>query len=116
MTTTGKEVVLSTFVLAAIGQRQADPAAELSLAVTFYLADRGANRPGWPYPGSLLPEAQSEGTVTVGLDPQLWDQLAAEAERQGVAVDLLATHAAIYFAAEIDAGRVTERILADRDS
>ncbi len=117
MEVTAKRVELSSFALAALGQRQADAASELALAVAFYLADHGADRPGWPYP-AILPalSGNSEATVAIDLSPKLWDALAAEAERQEVAVDRLASHAAIYFAAELDAGRITERILADLES
>lgn len=115
MTNRGKGIELSGFALTALGQRDADPASELSLAVGFYLSDRDADRPGWTYPGFLPATTEAKESVSVDLDPELWDELAAEAGRQGVPVDRLAAHAALYFAAELDAGRITERILADFD-
>jgi hypothetical protein len=116
VTSKGKGVVLGGLALTAIGKGHDDVGSELALAITFYLSDREADRPGWTYP-SFLPaaSADSEPTVTVELETQTWDELAAEAERQGVAVDRLAAHAAIYFAAELDAGRITRRILEDLD-
>lgn len=117
MTTKDKGIELSGFALTALRQREADPDSELAVAVAFYLAERDTGRPGWPYPG-FLPSTpgQSEPSTTIALDRELWDELAAEAERQGVAIDLLAAHAAIYFAAELDAGRITRRIVEELDA
>ncbi len=50
------------------------------------------------------------------MDSELWREFEEEAERQGVSVEQLAEHAAFYFAAELDAGRVTQRILDDLES
>jgi hypothetical protein len=46
----------------------------------------------------------------------LWSDLEQEALRQGVTVEQMAEHAAFYFAAELDAGRVTQRILDDLEA
>jgi hypothetical protein len=83
-------------------------------AVRFYLSDRDAARPGWRYPGFLRGrEARAEAKLELSVDDELWGEFEAEADRQGVSVPQLAEHAALYFAAELDAGRIAERILDD---
>jgi hypothetical protein len=94
----------------------APPPVQLESALRCYLGDRDAGRPAWPYPGFLRgSEVPREQSVELG-DADLWRELEEEAERQGVSVEQLAEHAAFYFAAELDAGRVTQRILDDLDS
>jgi hypothetical protein len=113
----GKSVELSGFALTVLGQRERDAASELALAIAFYLADRDANREGWAYPGFLPADPTPGGeTLAVEIEPQLWNDLMVEAERQGVTVDRLAGHAVIYLAAELDSGRATERILDEVDT
>ncbi len=51
--------------------------------------------------------------MELSVDEGLWDSLEQEAARQGVPAPRLAEHAALYFAADRDAGRVTQRILED---
>jgi hypothetical protein len=83
-------------------------------ALRCYVGDRGTDRPAWPYPG-FLRSAERRGEVELELEvaEDLWRAFSEEAERQDVTVGQLAEHAAFYFAAEVDAGRVTERILED---
>lgn len=86
-------------------------------ALRCYLGDQGSERPAWPYPEFLRgSETERETSIELELDPELWREFEEEAERQGVAVEQLAEHAAFYFAAELDAGRVTQRILDDLES
>jgi len=83
-------------------------------ALRCYLGDRDAGRPAWPYPGFLRnAETRREVEVELDLAEHLWRTFTEEADRQDVGVGQLAEHAAFYFAAEVDAGRVTERILED---
>jgi hypothetical protein len=83
-------------------------------ALRCYLGDRGSERPAWLYPEFLRgSETKRETSIELGLDPELWREFEEEAERQGVSVEQLAEHASFYFAAELDAGRVTQRILDD---
>jgi hypothetical protein len=86
-------------------------------ALRCYLGDRGADRPAWPYPG-FLRGSESQGDVQLELDVSdaLWREFSEEAVRQEVTFEQLAEHAAFYFAAEVDAGRVTQRILDDLGS
>ena len=86
-------------------------------AVRIYLKDKEAGRPAWPYPDFLRgSETQEDIGLELHVDPDLWLQFEAEAERQGVSAQQLLEHAAFYFAAELNAGRITQRILADLES
>jgi hypothetical protein len=79
----------------------------LPQAVRYYLDDRASGDPAWRYPG-FLGVGDGGGEVwSVPLDPGLWEGLSGEAEQQDVPPDLLLRHAAFYFAAARDAGRLT---------
>jgi hypothetical protein len=87
----------------------------LMLAILYYLAERDSRRPAWPYPDLRRedPEPVGDGPIEleVSLDDAAWKAFRKEAERQGVSVDRLAEHAALYFAADLDSGRLSRRIL-----
>lgn len=86
-------------------------------AIRLYLSDRGTERPAWPYPGFLRQsETQEDVELEVEVDPDVWLQFEAEAEKQTVTAQQLLEHAAFYFAAELNAGRITQRILDDLDA
>lgn len=92
-------------------------AARMEAAIRCYLSDKGSGRPAWPYPGFLREsETQEDIELALRLDTGLWDSFESEAKSQGVSVQQLAEHAAFYLAAEIDAGRITQRILDDLES
>jgi hypothetical protein len=93
------------------GSRQA-PAA-LVQAIRCYLNDRGSRRPGWLFPAFLRDKENGEERVELDLDIEedLWRSLEDEAGTQGVTVRQMAEHATLYYAAEVDAGRITRRIL-----
>jgi hypothetical protein len=80
--------------------------------IRFYLKEKGSGGTGWSYP-DLLREGRPEEEVEVELEIEdaLWREMRAEASRQRVSVTQLLEHAALYYAAELDAGRLTERIL-----
>lgn len=85
-------------------------------AVRLYLRDKGSGRPAWPYPDFLRgAEHAAEVEVEFSVDPALWRSFKTAACKQDVSVDRLAEHAAYYYAAELDAGRITRRILEDPD-
>jgi hypothetical protein len=80
-------------------------------AVRYYLEDSDSGRVEWPCPDFLRNKPAGGGAVELSVDEDLWDSFEQEASRQGVPVQRLAEHAALYFAADRDAGRVTQRIL-----
>lgn len=95
------------------GQGSERVPARLVRAVRFYLADKGSNQPGWAYPG-FLSDKEVEGVdLELTVEENLLRALKQEAYRQGVSVSQLAEHAVLYYAAEQDAGRITQRILDD---
>jgi hypothetical protein len=83
--------------------------------IQFYLAERSAKPPpGWAYPDFLRERRASDDVeLDLKIEDPLWASLEAEAREQDVVVDRLLEHAMLYFAAEMDAGRTTERILED---
>jgi hypothetical protein len=86
-------------------------------AIRIYLGDKGSAGPAWPYPDFLRgSKTQEDVGLELNIDPDLWLQFEAEAERQGVSTQQLLEHAAFYFAAELNAGRLTQRILNDLDA
>jgi hypothetical protein len=91
--------------------------AQMIRAVQCYLNDREAERAGWRYP-RFLPEREAGGEerLELSVDDELWSEFEAEADRQGVSVRQLAEHAALYFAAELNAGRITKQVLDDLDA
>jgi hypothetical protein len=86
-------------------------------ALRCYLGDRSTDRPAWPYPGFLRnTERQADVEIELEVEEDLWQAFAEEAVQQEVTTEQLTEHAAFYFAAEMDAGRLTERILEDLGS
>lgn len=112
----GMEVALSELAFEALTAAgpEVDASSRMESAVRCYLEDRESGRPAWSYP-SFLRDSETRAEVRVELDapPDLWRAFEEEAARQGVTVEQLSEHAAFYFAAELDAGRVTQRILDD---
>jgi hypothetical protein len=87
-------------------------ASRVEAAVRCYLNDKGSDLPGWPYPHFLPVEEPKEGTeLQLSVDEVLWRSLVEEAESQGVSAQQLVEHAVLYFAAEVNAGRATRRII-----
>jgi hypothetical protein len=80
--------------------------------IRFYLREKSTGGAGWSYP-DLLREGNPAEEVEIELEIEdaLWREMRAEASRQRVSVTQLLEHAALYYAAELDAGRLTERIL-----
>jgi len=82
-------------------------------AVRFYFEERDGGdgeQPGWRYPSFLdRPPVDGDGWE-VSFPDELWQQLQAEAERQEVSPEDLLQHAAFYYGAARDDGRLTQRI------
>lgn len=92
-------------------------AKRVEAAIRCYLSDKGRNRAAWPYPSFLGPgEVREDVQLEFTVDSELWEAFQAEARDQGVSIEQLTEHAAFYLAAEIDAGRITQRILDDLES
>lgn len=82
----------------------------LPRAVRFYFEERDEGRPEWRYPPFLDGTQVDGGGREVSLPEDLWQQLRAEAERQEVSPEDLLQHAAFYYGAARDDGRLTARI------
>jgi hypothetical protein len=107
-------VRLSEFaVMALVGEERGRESvlAALERAVWLYLNDSDTARPGWRYPLFLRDKVTGVTEFQLKLEPDLREALEDEAERQEVSLSQLATHAVLYYAAELNAGRLTERIL-----
>lgn len=90
--------------------------ARMIRAIRCYLKDRGAEEAGWAYPHFLSNQVHAEEVaLRLNVDDELWSSLEKEAERQHVSAEEMVEHAAFYFAAEMNAGRITQRIVADFD-
>lgn len=90
---------------------------KMELAIRFYLRDKREARPEWRYPAFLRgSEVREDVELRLGLDADLWRDFENEAALQAVSAPQLAEHAAFYLAAELDAGRITQRILEDLES
>jgi hypothetical protein len=85
--------------------------ARLVRAIRLYLNDREAARPGWAYPALLPKEESGKVELELTLDEGLWDAFEREARKQGVSASQMAGYAALYYAAELDAGHITQRIV-----
>lgn len=100
-------------VVAGEGNRDREHLAEKVVdAIRCYLGDRGTYGPGWAYPRFLREEEYPEEVaLQLEIDGELWDMLEEEAKRQGVSAQKMVTHASLYVAGEVNAGRATRRIL-----
>jgi hypothetical protein len=84
----------------------------LTRALRYYLAERDSGRPGWPCSAR---EGGGEGEVTstveLNVDDATWEAFSVEAGRQKVTTDRLMKHGALYYLADRDSGRLTQKIL-----
>jgi hypothetical protein len=96
-----------------LANRQGTSASGLvRIAAHYYLADSDDGRPAWRVPSfahKVEPERRQDG-VRIELDDATWDALVQEARRQGVDIGVLAAHAVLYFMADVDSGRVAQRM------
>jgi len=112
-------VVISALAFKALkgDSESSDPSLRMENALLCYLRDGDSGQPAWPFPAFLRgTETQRDVELDLEVASDLWSDLEQEAVRQGVTVEQMAEHAAFYFAAELDAGRVTQRILDDLES
>src|SRR3954452_8682329 len=103
-------------VLAVGGSSDSSVPGSVEQAIRCYLNDKVSRGPGWSYPAFLRGRGPHDGVeLQLSVDDSLWRSLEEEAEDQDVSAEQMLEHAIIYFAAEVDAGRMTERILDDLD-
>lgn len=98
----------------------AEPGRGLVAAIAYFLAEENSGEAGHAYPdflrdGAGEPDRQPEGageheSFVLAVGDDLWRRFEAEAERQGVPTDRLLEHAALFLAAQGDAGKLAERI------
>jgi hypothetical protein len=109
---------LALTALASEGERGPETAlaSRLVSVIRLYLNDRDPDRPGWPYPGFLPARGKiGEKRLELDVEEDLWRAFELEAGRQGVSVSQLASHAALYYAAELSSGRLTQGIADNLD-
>ncbi len=109
-------IALSEFAFEALaGEDRASAGhvpARLGRAIRCYLVDRGSSRVGWRHPDFLPPRPEGARVeIEFKVDAGVWDDLKGEADAQGVSIEQMLDHVALYFASEVDSGRVTQRIL-----
>jgi hypothetical protein len=85
-------------------------------ATLYYLEDRPSGRPALRVPRFSRDPAEKTIDLELELDHHTWEELELESMRQGVTVERLVEHAALYLMADLDSGRVATRIPADEDS
>ena len=78
-------------------------------ASLYYLADRDSGRPAWRVPRFQRDSPDIDG-LDVDLDDDTFAALRQEAAGQGVDPSRLAEHALLYYLADLDGGRLAERI------
>lgn len=93
---------------------QTTPDVLLVRAIRYYLVERDSGRPGWPY-SRLEGEDEAVGASVLELevDGSAWVGFSREADRQKISTDRLLQHAALYYLADRDSGRLTQRIIED---
>lgn len=86
----------------------------IELAAEHHLSDHGSRRLASDVPGFVFqPGPGGALDFEISLQPAVWSRLELESELLGVPLDRLLVHAALRFAADLDAGRVVARVLAD---
>lgn len=118
---TKARVKLGAFAAEALARKLGNggpPAPEdFERVIQFYLGEKSTEAPGWVYPDFLRERrASDEVELELNVKDALWESLEAEARAQNVTVDRLLEHAMLYYAAEMDAGRATARIIEELES
>jgi hypothetical protein len=84
----------------------------VALACTYYGSELAAGRTATRVPRFGQPPVERETrTLAFELSAGCLRRLEQEAERQGIALERLCEHAAMLYLADLDAGRVAERII-----
>ncbi len=85
----------------------------IARTMRFYLHEGYRDRPGWSVPSALRREERADVKLDLSVDEDLLRAFEAEADRQDVTLSRLVSQAMIFYAAEFDAGRITQRVLDD---
>ena len=97
-------------VLSEFAEEQRDSAsAVVRTASLYYLADRDSGRAAWRVPRFRRSPPTGAG-FDINLDDETFAAMRQEADGQGVDPARLAEHALLYYLADLDGGRVAERI------
>ena len=83
----------------------------LSRAVTYFEAERPTSRAAMRAPGFKRGGRGIERELRLEVSRDSWKGLEDEAGRQGVPLERLVEHAALLYLADLDSGRVADRIL-----
>lgn len=83
----------------------------LSHAAAYFDAERRTSRAAMLAPGFKPGGRGMEREIRLEVNRDCWKGLEDEAGRQGVPLERLLEHAALFYLADIDSGRVAERIL-----
>jgi ADP-ribose pyrophosphatase YjhB (NUDIX family) len=96
-------------LLMAAGDPDEDPGGRLVAAVVYFLAEGGSDVAGGAYPEFRREQDGMQARdFELAIPADLWRRFTAEAERQRVSPDRMLEHAALFFAAHADAGRLGE--------
>jgi hypothetical protein len=102
-------VDLGSFAFGGLGGKDGDGRAVaeiLANAIDVYWQDREVGCPGWIFPAQVQERSPAAAiAVELDLDKATLEGFAEEARRRGVSLSQLATHAAIYYLARLDAAR-----------
>jgi hypothetical protein len=84
----------------------------LGLALTYYVSELPSGRAATAVPRFRQAPANGDTrTIALDIDEGIAQQLEQEAERRGVALERVYEHAALFFLADLDAGRVAEQVV-----
>lgn len=96
------------------GNGNGHASSEAAAAIRCYLGAKGSAAAGWLYPGFLgRRRSDDDVELRLSIDDALWKLLEQEAKCQHTSAEQMLEHAVLYFAAELDAGHITQRILGD---
>jgi hypothetical protein len=83
-------------------------------AAEYFLAESDPGRTAHRVPRFQREETgEAKLPLVLELQRDVWDELEAEAASQGVSLERLLGYAALYLLADLDSGRVAERVLED---
>lgn len=85
----------------------------VSLSASFIVGERFFVKPDEAF-RAVPPNAMR--ALTIELDDFGYERASEEAQRQGVSVEEVVTHAVMYYLADLDSGRAAARILKDADA